>query len=107
MSLLLDSKDTQPKGIEVKTHGKLSKKELREVGMQNSRILSKDIVLLGDYEIDAKDFLEAAFYVLTNTDLRRNDPRLKFVKEIKRLDVLGGYNKQYNNKSKRLGYRQR
>lgn len=103
MSLSLDSKDTKPKGIEVKTYGKSSKKDLRKIGMQNSRVLSKDIVLLGEYEIDIKDFLEAAFYVLTNTDLCRNDPRLKFAEEVKGLDIIDGYNKSRDNKSKRLG----
>ena len=49
-------------------------------------------VLLGGYEISMKDFLIATEYVLTNTDLGRNDPRLKFTKMVKRLKEVEGWN---------------
>lgn len=107
MSIALDRRNTRPKGLAVKTYGKLNKKDLKEFGMQNSRILSRDIVIIGDYEIDVKDFLSAAMYVLINTDLRRNDPRRSFLEMAKELEIVDGYNKSRDNKSKRLGIKQR
>lgn len=68
---------TQPAGLRVKTFGFGS--------MANT-------VHLGDYEISIEDFLVAANYVLINTDLEPNDPRLQFVKCVKSMKEVDGYN---------------
>ena len=75
MSLILEM-GTQPAGLEVKTFGFGS--------MGNT-------VHLGDYEISLEDFLVAAEYVLTNTDLEPNDPRLQFVKCVQSIKQTDGY----------------
>ena len=50
-------------------------------------------VFVGDYEISMQDFLHLAEYVLTNTDLTNNDPRLEFVKKVGvKLKIVPGYN---------------
>ena len=74
MSLVLNQ-GTKPEGLEIKTWGM---PELPDVQ-------------LGDYEISMEDFLECAFYVLTNTDLQPNDPRLVFVERVKKMTQLDGY----------------
>lgn len=74
MSLLLNC-GTIPDGLPVKTYG-----------------LGDNPVFIGDYEIALRDFLAAAMYVLTNTDLLANDPRVAFVTEIRGLAVIPGYN---------------
>jgi len=65
---------TKPNGLSVKTVG---------VGI--------DTVFLGDYEISLKDFLFAAHYVLTNTNLEEGDPRLQFVESVRTMQVVKGY----------------
>ncbi len=79
MSMSLDL-GTKPAGLEVKTYthtlGSLGKS-----------------VHLGAYEISLEDFLVAAGYVLTNTDLAPNDPRLQFVKYVQSMRVVEGHNR--------------
>ena len=75
MSLILEL-GTKPAGLEVKTFGFGS--------MGNT-------VHLGDYEISLEDFLVTAKYVLTNTDLESNDPRLQFVKCVQSMKEVDGY----------------
>lgn len=53
----------------------------------------QDMVQFGQYDIDINDFFAATFYVLTNTDLYKNDPRVKFVSRIKKLKRIKGYMK--------------
>ena len=50
------------------------------------------VVHLGEYEISMKDFLCTAEYVLTNTDLEVDDPRLQFVRCVKSMEIVNGYN---------------
>lgn len=76
MSLSLDL-GTKPKGLTIQTFG---------IGSPN------DVIFLGDYEISMKDFLIAAEYVLTNTDLKHNDPRRQFVKCVQTMEEVSGYN---------------
>jgi len=76
MALILQM-GTQPAGLEVKTFGFGS--------MGNT-------VHLGDYKISIEDFLVAAEYVLTNTDLDPNDSRLQFVKCAQSMKEVEGYN---------------
>lgn len=69
---------TKPVGLVVKTYDGFGSTET--------------IVYLGDYEISLIDFLVMATYVLTNTDLRPDDPRLQFVKCVKSMKEVDGYN---------------
>lgn len=64
------------KGIEVKTQGE---------GDQE--------VYIGGLWIPLQEFLDAAYYVVTNTDLRPDDPRFKFLQKINDLILTSGYNK--------------
>lgn len=76
MSLTLDGQGT-PVPVEVKTF---------QAG-------KKTVLLFGDKEIGLNDFLQAAFYVLTNTDLDpEGDDRLKFVGMVDGLMLAEGYN---------------
>lgn len=45
-----------------------------------------------DLEISMDDFCQLAMYVLTNTDLRSADPRLHFMNQLAKLNVIEGYN---------------
>jgi hypothetical protein len=76
MSLILEM-GTKPEGLEVKTYG---------FGLMGNS------VYLGNYEISIEDFLVTALYVLTNTDLDVNDPRIQFLKCVHSLKVVRGYN---------------
>ena len=76
MTLSLDL-GTKPPGLVVKTYGLDS---------------LRNIVNLGDYEISLLDFLLAAEYVLTNTALEPNDPRLQFVKCVQSMREVDGHN---------------
>ena len=75
MSLSLDQ-GTKPAGFEIRT---------RDFGSL------RNTVYLGNYEISLWDFLVAAAYVLTNTDLEPNDPRLQFVKCVQSIKQTDGY----------------
>lgn len=91
MSLILSR--SIPRGLEVKTHGVHI--------LQNKVLLRGGNVKDGyvDCEIPFLDFLEMVEYVLTNTDLYRNDPRLRFLEMVKKLKPVKGYNPD----GKRLG----
>lgn len=78
MSLFLDL-GTKPAGLKVKTEGTIR-------SMVNT-------VFLGDYKISLEDFLVAAAYVLTNTDLEPNDSRLQFVQYVRSMRIIEGYNR--------------
>lgn len=75
MSLILDT--SNPPGLEVKTFGFGS--------MGNT-------VHIGDYEISPADFKEMVIYVLTNTDLEPDDPRLELVRVIQAMIPVAGHN---------------
>ncbi|MCK4996749.1 hypothetical protein KAS08_00450 [Candidatus Pacearchaeota archaeon] len=51
------------------------------------------LIFIGDYEITMKDFVELMNYVLTNTDLRSDDPRIKFINNVKKAKIVPGWNK--------------
>lgn len=74
MSLGLDL-GTKPAGTMIKTFG-----------------LNPEVIFLGNLEISLKDFLYAAHYVLTNTDLVLNDQRLQFLECVKSMEIVSGYN---------------
>ncbi len=78
MSLALNL-GTKPEGLEIKTWGDM----LGPDPLQT--------IHLGEYEISMVDFLYAAAYVLTNTNLEKNDPRLQFVEYIRAMKVIEGY----------------
>lgn len=46
----------------------------------------------GCVEISMHDFCEMALYVLTNTDLAKEDPRIRFVEMVKKLERTEGFN---------------
>lgn len=71
--------NSKPDDLEIKTWGPL-------LGDENT-------VYLGDYEISLTDFLEAAAYVLQNTSLMENDPRLEFVLKVQDMNIVDGFNK--------------
>jgi len=43
-------------------------------------------------ETDIGDILDAAFYMLTNTDLEKNDPRIGFIEVVKNMEEVPGFN---------------
>lgn len=45
-------------------------------------------VLIGIYEIPMNDFTAAVEYVLTNTRLEENDPRIRLVERVKSIQVV-------------------
>lgn len=49
------------------------------------------LVEVGDLEISTEDFCQLAMYVLTNTDLQPNDPRLHFMNQLAKLSVVDGH----------------
>jgi hypothetical protein len=51
-----------------------------------------NVVLLGDYQIPMEDFCEMVKYVLTNTDLEPEDPRLELLEFVKGLKPVDGWN---------------
>lgn len=53
----------------------------------------ENFLIFGDYEIPLEEFLYAAEYVLTNTDLKRGDPRLKFRRCVRSMVKTDGFNK--------------
>ena len=75
MTLLL-AQGTKPVNLGIKTFG------FGSLG---------NAVYLGNYEISLEDFLAAAEYVLTNTNLEPNDPRLQFVKRVQSMKEIDGY----------------
>jgi len=73
MTLLLNSMPTTDPGMEIKTHG------------------FDGSVWFCHNRIAIEDFLYAVEYVLTNTDLKPHDPRLDFIKAVKDIEVLDGW----------------
>ena len=78
MTLLLN-RGTEPKNLSIKTFG---------LGFGNL----DNTVFLGEYKISMEDFLFAAEYVLTNTNLGPNDPRIQFVTSVMSMIKVEGYN---------------
>lgn len=82
MSLVLDGDPKTTPGVEVKTHGFPENLSGRvEIWSPNGRIT-----------IGYSDFLAMTHYVLTNTDLQRDDPRLAFIEAIKNMKKVPGFN---------------
>lgn len=72
MSLMLEN-GTEPHGLSAKT-------------------FFADKVFLGQYEISMEDFLELAWYVLTNVNLTGpEDPRLRFLERLYRTGKVEGW----------------
>jgi hypothetical protein len=84
MSLILD--ESTPKNLMVKTCGVKF-----EVG-EGTHMRREQVVMLGDCEIPMSEFCTAVEYVLTNTDLDPNDPRIGLVERIKKATVTQGHN---------------
>jgi hypothetical protein len=83
MSLLLNQ-GSEPNDIEVKTMWPIIKE-----------------VRIGEYYLSMEDFEELVLYVLTNSDLTKNDPRYKLVEKINNMKVGPGWNSYHNEDSKR------
>ncbi len=69
-------------------------------------------VLIDHKEYGIEDVLNIVYYVLTNTDLVPDDPRLGFIKVVKDMDVVPGYGAEVflsegaaDKEQKRLGYK--
>lgn len=82
MSLTLDS--STPEKLMVKTCGIKF-----EVGEDKHR---EQVVMIGDYEIPMSDFCTAVHYVITNTDLDTNDPRIGLVASVASAKIVPGFN---------------
>lgn len=79
MSLILSY--SKPSGIEVKTWGEIRKDER-----------GKQIVDFGSFmspiiEIPMDDFVKMVEYVLTNSKLEKNDPRIYLIERIQKLKI--------------------
>lgn len=46
---------------------------------------------VGPLKITTDDFCQLAMYVLTNTDLYENDPRLHFMNQLAKLNLINGH----------------
>ena len=53
-----------------------------------------DWVIIGNYCLSLVDFLALARYVLENSRLTKNDPRTKFVNNVKNSHVINGWRGQ-------------
>ena len=82
MSLILS---LSPDNISIKTYGYFSKN-----GKDDTVFIDAQSNKL---EINIEDFFAMVYYVLTNTDLYKNDPRLKFIEKVKKMKKVEGYNK--------------
>lgn len=78
MSHALDHPLTEPKDLEVKTHGGYP--PVVHLTTQTGRCT-----------IAIEDFLDAAWYILTNTDLEPDDPRLVFIERVRKLRSVPGW----------------
>lgn len=83
MPLRLCCEGTDPVGLMVATTGNV---------VVDGDVWSESAVYIGDYKISMEDFAYMAAYVLTNTDLDPNDPRLKLVKFVQSMREIDGYN---------------
>jgi hypothetical protein len=68
--------------VYVKTLGAALKKEIVLISIDDGPIL----------EIKMKDFLATAEYAITNSDLRKRNPRRKFIKSMKAMREVPGWN---------------
>ena len=50
-------------------------------------------VIIGEERMTMEDFCTIAYYVMTNTDLMQDDPRMDLFRKIKRLHCIEGYNR--------------
>lgn len=55
-------------------------------------LLPDNHVAIGNVEISPDDFCQLAMWFLTTSDLRRVDPRLHFMNQLAKLNVIEGHN---------------
>jgi hypothetical protein len=60
------------------------------------------IVHIDNASISMEDFCGMVEYVLVNSDLRDDDPRIDLLARIKKTKKVSGYNTQANKKAKRF-----
>jgi hypothetical protein len=68
-------------------------------------VQSVDKVRIGDNYVTYDEFFALAEYVLENTDLYENDPRLRFIGKMKQAIIKDGWESTYTKKpciSKRI-----
>jgi hypothetical protein len=63
-------------------------------------------IYFGEYTIPMKDFVLAVEYVLTNSDLYENDPRLELIETIKKSSIVDGWNKTREPNCKRITFKE-
>lgn len=78
------------------------------------KTLIDNVVHMDHVEYSIEDFLDAAYYVLTNTDLATDDPRFGFVKVVRNMIVVPSHGTEEllkgtpgNSGRKRLDYKSR
>lgn len=54
--------------------------------------LGHSVVTIGEYDMSLQDFLDMFEYVMQNTDLIPNDPRLRLIEKVKKARQVAGYN---------------
>ena len=81
MSMILSF--STPPGIEVKTHGHI----LGDRSSLHLRLPNCEQEVI----IPLEDFRVIVNYVLTNSDLHQDDPRLKLLEDIKKMKRIPGY----------------
>lgn len=58
-----------------------------------SESVGDESIIIGEERMTMDDFCTIAYYVMTSTDLRQDDPRMKLFNKIKRLHCIEGYNR--------------
>jgi len=66
-----------------------------------SAILSNDIYF-NERKIPMSDFVHAIEYVLTNSDLYPNDPRIRLIEKIKKSFIVSGWNASRDPNCKKI-----
>jgi hypothetical protein len=88
MSLILSESEPH---VEVKTHGMFERDVFITVEAPKGAEQDHENLTSLMAELTMADFVEMVKYVMTNTNLRKDDPRLDLVKWTKRLKKIKGY----------------
>jgi hypothetical protein len=80
MSLTLNRPKTNP-SVTVSFHGYFAKDVVHVYAHKTA-----------DLDIDLQDWLDATLYILANTNLEPNDSRLEFIRKVKSMKKINGWN---------------
>ncbi len=83
----IEISDINQKGVDIKTHGIIFPGQTEET------------VRFGQYEVPLSEFLLAVEYVMTNTDLNSDDPRILLALKIKHGGIVPGFNTLIGNRN--------